>query len=414
MQNTGKLLKNRTLVTIGAAESISGIGDWITMMAIFAILVFRGTGGVAESSGVFMAGLLPTLPASLAAGWLCDRYDRKFLMIASLLISGLVVSGLIFTENMVLIYALLALQAVSVSIMTPARQSALPDIVSKEDLTPANALLQQLAGIIKIGAPMIAGAVLAVLNPHQAIILDVISFAIAAAMLFSLPSLPPHREEKRAGNMKSESKEANPLQVLKQLPVLRLAFLSIFLGILVIVGFDVTSSVFTRDVLFADERFFGLMIGLVGVGTLIATMWLLFRKNDSEPWPDVVKGLGLLAVIPLIMCISGFIVLPVIRQAVALAGCLIGGIGNGLLNVQITTLLQKSTPPQMLGRMGGMFQSTAVAGQIAGIVITPLLIPAILSMSVYYAVSFVCMATLVVYLVLQLKGGKRTLEIQPE
>jgi MFS family permease len=114
------------------------------------------------------------------------------------------------------------------------------------------------------------------------------------------------------------------------------------------------------------------------------------------------------------MCISGFIVLPVIRQVVALAGCLIGGIGNGLLNVQITTLLQKSTPPQMLGRMGGMFQSTAVAGQIAGIVITPLLIPAILSMSVYYAVSFVCMATLVVYLVLQLKGGKRTLEIQPE
>ncbi len=61
MQNTGKLLKNRTLVTIGVAESISGIGDWITMMAIFAILVFRGTGGVAESSGIFMAGLLPTL-----------------------------------------------------------------------------------------------------------------------------------------------------------------------------------------------------------------------------------------------------------------------------------------------------------------------------------------------------------------
>ena len=119
MQNTGKLLKNRTLVTIGVAELISGIGDWITMMAIFAILVFRGTGGVAESSGIFMAGLLPALPASLAAGWLCDRYDRKRLMIASLLVSGLVVSGLIFTENLVLIYALLALQAVSVSIMTP-------------------------------------------------------------------------------------------------------------------------------------------------------------------------------------------------------------------------------------------------------------------------------------------------------
>ena len=99
------------------------------MMSIFAILVFRGNGGVAELQWVFMAGLLPTLPASLAAGWLCDRFDRKKLMIASLLVSGLVVSGLIFTENLVFIYGLLALQAVSVSIMTPARQSVLPEIV---------------------------------------------------------------------------------------------------------------------------------------------------------------------------------------------------------------------------------------------------------------------------------------------
>ncbi len=89
---------------------------------------------------------------------------------------------------MVLIYGLLALQAVSVSIMTPARQSVLPDIVPAEELTRANALLQQLSGIIKIGAPMIAGAVLAVLNPHQAIILDVISFALAALLLTFLPA----------------------------------------------------------------------------------------------------------------------------------------------------------------------------------------------------------------------------------
>ena len=214
--------------------------------------------------------------------------------------------------------------------------------------------------------------------------------------------------------MKSETIRTSPFQVLKDLPVLKLAFLSIFLAILVIVGFDVTSSVFTRDVLLADERFFGLLIGMVGVGTLIATIWLLLRKSDSDPWPDVIKGLGLLAVIPLLLSFLGLITQPVIQHGIALLGCLIGGIGNGLLHVQSTTLIQRSTPPQMLGRMGGMFQSTAVAGQIAGIVITPLLIPAVLSMSAYYTISFICLATLVLFLVLQLKINRRTLKIQHE
>ncbi len=398
MENTGKLLKNRTLVTIGIAESISGIGDWITMMSIFAILVFRGNGGVAESSGVFMAGLLPTLPASLAAGWLCDRFDRKKLMIASLLVSGLIVSGLIFTENLVLIYGLLALQAVSVSIMTPARQSVLPEIVPEAELTRANALLQQLAGVIKIGAPMLAGAVLVILSPHQAIILDVVTFVFAAILLTFIPALPPHKKERVSAEGRSEKPAENVIMVLKKLPELRLAFLSIFLGILIIIGFDVSFSVFIRDILHADESFMGLTIGLVGVGTLISTIVLLIRKSKNDLWLDIITGISLLAFIPLALCISAYLGKPEIARILVLAGCLVGGIGNGFVNVQITTLLQKRTPPEFLGRMGGVFQSTAVAGQLIGIVITPFLLAGILTMGEFYGISFVCLLLLVLYI----------------
>src|SRR5512144_2341120 len=113
------ILRNRSLLIIGLAESVSGIGNWITMLAIFAIVVFRGQGGVVQSSAIFLAGLLPTLLASPAAGWLCDRYDRKWLMIGSELLDGLIVAGLIFAQRLEIIYALLALQAVVMSILTP-------------------------------------------------------------------------------------------------------------------------------------------------------------------------------------------------------------------------------------------------------------------------------------------------------
>ena len=193
--NHSRIYKNKTLVLIGTAEAISNIGDWITMLAIFALLVFKGGGGVAESSGIYLAGLLPALPASAAAGWLCDRVDKKWLMVLSQVCAGLSVVGLIFTDNLVLIYLLLAVEAIFISIMGPARQSAIPQLVAAEDLLAANAFMQQIQSVIKIFAPVLAGAVLAIMSPHQAIILDVISFSIATLMMLSLPSLPLHTQQ---------------------------------------------------------------------------------------------------------------------------------------------------------------------------------------------------------------------------
>src|SRR5512133_333837 len=185
-----RILNQRTLLILGTAESVSGIGDWITMMAVLAMLVFRGGGGVMASSGVFLAGLLPTLVVSPLAGWLVDRVNRKALLIGSQLLAGVIVSGLFFTTRIEMIYAILALEAVVLSVVTPTRQSVIPDLVPREDLTRANAFLQQLTGLVKVFSPVIAGMVLTVMNPHTAILFDVASFFLGAGILAFLPSLP--------------------------------------------------------------------------------------------------------------------------------------------------------------------------------------------------------------------------------
>ncbi len=419
MSTNFKLLHNRTLLTIGLAESISGIGDWVTMMAVFAMLVFRGNGGVAQSSGVFLAGLLPTLVCSPLAGWLADRFDRKLLMIASQLLSGLAVSGLIFATRLEVIYALLALEAISYSIMSPARQAVVPQIVAREDLSRANALLQQLSSIIKIGGPMIAGAVLTVLNPHQAIILDVVSFVLAAITLGFIPSLPPQRSEvskpTQTGLVKPAANHTSLATVIKSAPALRLVFLTMLFCTLVISGFDVVSSVFVRDVLKANEQFFGFCIGLVGAGTLLATFWLLLKKGEAHPWRDVLLGISFLACIPLVLSAVTLFSESTLARALGLAACLVGGIGNGLLLVQVSTLLQTLTPSAFLGRIGGLFQSTAVTGQLVGILTTPLLVPAVLSMGGYFGISAIALAILVAAVGLQLAMGFKqpSLEMSP-
>lgn len=388
-----QLLHNRALLFLGAAEAISGTGNWITMLAIFTMVIFDGQGGVLESSGIFLAGLMPLLLVSPGAGWLVDRLDRKRLMIASELLAGLAIAGLIFTEQLALIYLLVALQAVCVSVMTPARQAVVPDLVGREDLTRANALLQQLAGIIKIGAPVLAGLLLLVLNPHQAIILDVLSFGLSALLLSRLPALQPAVSTSPAGGP-----EIKVLAVLRSVPPLRMLFVLIFFGTMIIIGFDVLASIFTRDVLGGDETFFSLLIGLVGLGAVGSTAFLLGANTRSLPWRDALIGMLLLACIPAGMSlVAGLNSRPDLARLVAAAGCLLGGMGSGLLNVQAGTLLQLLSPPAWLGRMGGLFQSTIVAGQLTGLLLIPLLVPGLVSMPAFFGLNALALVLLVLY-----------------
>jgi len=405
------ILHNRSLLTIGISESVSNIGNWITMMAVFAMIVFKGDGTVAQSSGIFLAGLVPTLFASPLAGWLLDRYDRKWLMVGSELISGLITIGLIFTQRLELIYAVLALQSISISLMTPARQAVIPDIVSQEDLTSANALLQQLAGIIKIAAPILAGMILAVMNPHTAIVLDVFSFLASAFILSRLPSLPAHHQEaiSETGSAYSvQHSKTSLVGVIFNDLYLRLLFVSTFLAIFIFIGFDVLTPLYTRDILSASEKFFGIMIGLIGIGTVGATIILMLRKGNGDPWRDIILGLLMLGIIPVVMSFGTILHNIQLTRALIIAGCLIGGFGNGMLNVQTVTLIQLLTPAHLLGRLGGAYQSTAVAGQLAGLLVTPLLVPGLMDYGNYFAASALSVLLVVMFTVITLMLSRRT------
>ena len=392
------ILTDPSLITIGISESVSNIGNWITMMAVYAMVVFKGDGSVAQSSGIFLAGLLPTLIFSPVAGWLCDRFDRKWLMIASELASGLIVAGLIFTQHLELMYAILALQAISMAVMTPARQAVVPDIVSEDSLTQANAFLQQLAGIIKIIAPMLAGLILAVMNPHTAIILDVVSFGLSALILSRLPVLPPHPEGKQDVIETQAQSSTSLWATLKASSPLQLLFVGMFLSIFVIIGFDVLSPIYVRDILAGDEQLFGLAIGVIGLGTVIASLVLMLSKKERNPWRDVIGGLLMLGTITGAMAIAAEIPSPLIGKILLITSCLVGGVGNGLMLIQVSTLLQTLTPPAVLGRIGGAFQSTAVAGQMSGLLLTPLLVPGLLSMGAYFAIATLAIIVLALFI----------------
>jgi hypothetical protein len=149
------------------------------------------------------------------------------------------------------------------------------------------------------------------------------------------------------------------------------------------------------------------MIGLVGFGTVGATLVLMLREGNGDPWRDAISGLLMLSIIPVTLALGSGIQDAQLRRLLIMGGCLVGGFGNGMLNVQIITLIQILTPAHLLGRLGGVFQSTAVAGQLSGLLVTPLLVPAIFNYRNYFAVSTLAVVLVVIFTVVTLGLTRR-------
>jgi DHA3 family macrolide efflux protein-like MFS transporter len=325
------------------------------------------------------------------AGTLADKYNRKHLMMISELGAGVTIAIIIFTDNIWLIYLAMALQALFVALMNPARQSALPQLVDNPaELEKVNAFFQQLNSILKIAAPVFAGFLLTIMNAHQAIIVDIISFLFSVLILSRLPNLMPVKTaregELAAASMTAGAKalEKEPMQVLLHSLPLRLLFLSSFFTVLIIVSFDVLGSVYIRDVLHGDESFLGLIIGILGFGSFLISMMIVLRKGKARYWQDLAWGNFLLAILPLCMTLGYFIPDPFWVKVLILSGAFLGGLGNGFLIIQIGTILQITSPSSMLGRLSGYLEFTMIGGQLFSVILLPILVPGIIPPYLYF------------------------------
>ncbi len=401
--------QKRAFLTLLFAEAVSSTGSWITTLSIFSLLVFQGDAGVTETSVVLLAGMLPHLLISPVAGSLADRVDRRRLMYLSQLAHAACVVGLIFARNETLLYLLLALGAASAALGGPARQASIPTLVPREGLVRANALLQQVSAWSKMAGPFIAGALLAILSPRQAMWLDVASFLVAAALLARLPALLPEQQPRDAdpADQKDASRFSALLRrVVRTRPRLILLLVVVFVCVSVVVGYDVLAPVAVRDSIGGGDSTYGVLVGSVGLGSAISSLVLAVRGSKS-PWRDVFVGIALIAIVPGSLAAAIATSDPHVGRWVAIAGALIGGLGNGLLVTQLSTLVQMLSPPELLGRLTGVLQATIIAAQLTAIVATPLWIPHSLSLGAYgVAAAGVTLATSVVgWVVLQTLGG---------
>ncbi|HYN69223.1 MAG TPA: MFS transporter, partial [Candidatus Eisenbacteria bacterium] len=77
-----QLLANRPLTKLLVGQFISGIGDWLYIVAIF-VVIYRETGDAALVGLFGAVRVIPYVLLSVPAGVIADRFDRRLVLLGS-------------------------------------------------------------------------------------------------------------------------------------------------------------------------------------------------------------------------------------------------------------------------------------------------------------------------------------------
>ncbi|HEY2510408.1 MAG TPA: MFS transporter, partial [Polyangiaceae bacterium] len=186
------LLRRRHFARLWLASAVSLGGDWLSFVAVSRLAIERG-GGALALAGVLAAHMLPGALTSPLAGILADRFDRRRLLVAAALIQGvltLLMATAAARGALALVQVLLLLRGIAASLVPPTEAAALRNVVEEDELLAANTLSAATWSVSYVGG-MALGGVLALLGPTTAISLDAVTFAFAAALIWTVPPLPP-------------------------------------------------------------------------------------------------------------------------------------------------------------------------------------------------------------------------------
>jgi MFS family permease len=357
--------RNPALGRLLAGEFISGVGDWLYLVAIL-VVVYAESNSPVLLGIVGAARILPYVLLSVPAGMVADRFDRRMVLLVTDVARGVIMIGLavavVASSPTWVIIALSILAACFSTFFGPAIGALLPSLVDERDLGTANSAWATLDNVAFIIGPAIAGILLASGGLGVAFLINAASFAVVAVILWFLPV--PGRAEPQAVVAEEEGTVADGgwRAMLRPLagPLVLDSATSFVIG-----GVNVMTVVIAVDVLGAGESGTGFLQAATGVGGVVAGVsgGALLARRLSVPLVvgGVVGGIGLAW-----LALSGGLVMAMIAIGVAVAGLL-------LLEVVNTTMIQRIVPDELRGRAMGVLQTSSAIVYSLGSLLMPIL-----------------------------------------
>ncbi len=354
--------RNRNFALLWFAGLISYSGNWMLRIAL-PIAVYQMTDTTSALSLLFIAYAIPDIIVGSVAGVFVDRWERRRLMVITNVLMGLAVLPLLAVQSSAwlwLIYLAAFTESTVGQFFGPSENAMLPLLVDEKHLGSANALNilnNNLARFIGAG---IGGVVFAAIGLEAVIILDTLTYFVAAGLvaLISVTS-KPNVQEQAAHALDAVKKVGQDwklgIRFVRHEPVVRLLFLSVVFMAIGEGTIAVLFAPFVLDVLKGGEAGVGALMSAQAVGGIssgVAVAWLATKVK-----PSLMLGFGAL--------VFGFIDLIIFNYsafvegfAIAILLFMLVGIPAAAGITGLQTLMQLRVPDELRGRVFGALGTT--------------------------------------------------------
>lgn len=173
----------REFRALWSAEVVSILGDQLARVA-FSVLVYERTSSAALSAAVYALTFLPALLGGALLGWVADRYPRRRVMIGSHLTRAALVMPMAWPGlPLPVLCALIVVLVLAGSPHSAAQGALLPEILRGDLLERGYAVRQVTGQLAQVAGFATGGALLALLSPHAALVMNSVTFVLSAAVL---------------------------------------------------------------------------------------------------------------------------------------------------------------------------------------------------------------------------------------
>lgn len=267
--------KNFILLVLGQATSL--FGNFILKLAL-SMYVLEITGSATVFAGILSIAMIPTILLSPFGGILADRANRRNIMVALDALTGLFVLCAVISMSagnaLVVIGSLLILLSILGAFETPTVQACIPTMLSGDNITKGNAIVNQIASISYLTAPML-GSILYTAFGLKPVMYASIGCFLSTALFECFIKLDYQKSNCHQGILaiiKQDFSESMQFVFKTKKKVLKMLILTAFSRVFVMGITMVGLPYIVRSILDLNAKYYGAAESMLAIATILGSI----------------------------------------------------------------------------------------------------------------------------------------------
>lgn len=343
-----RIYQLKSYLLLWSTQALSALGSGMTSYALVLWLYLKN-GSALETALLSVCSYAPYVVMSIFAGALSDRWNKKLTMLVCDLLaaaSTVAVLALIRAGSLIAwhLYILNALNGLMNTIQQPASEVAATILIPKEYYQKTSGLRSFSQSLNSILTPILATALFAFGGIDTVIAFDLVTFAIAFAVLLLLIKIPEDMGSKQARERLFDSAKQG-LAWLRKNPLILTLILYLACINLVASVYDAALPAMILSKPNGGETVLGIINTAVGLATLPGSVIVTFLPTPKNR----VKVISLTLLLS--MSSENFLLAFGKTPFVWCIGAVLGWIAIPLMNANLDVIYRSSIPLEMQGRV---------------------------------------------------------------